>query len=92
VDYQPTPGQPRFRNGVIPSEQGLRNRLQSQYGNLTKHGWRVKLKWRFGYISPEAWYEAVVDRLVTNETTWIDVGGRKGVFSHNEKLSKNLAM
>ena len=79
------------QDNVLPSEQELRNRLQSQYGDLSKHGWQVKLKWRFGYYSPEAWYEAVVDRLVTKETTWIDVGGGKELFPHNEHLSRKLA-
>jgi hypothetical protein len=69
--------------GILPSEQELRKRFRSQYGDLSKHGWRVNEKWRFGYFSPEAWYEAVVDRLVTGETTWIDVGGGKAVFPDN---------
>lgn len=82
---------PDLEKGVLPSEQELRKRLQSQYGDLSKHGWRVNLRWRFRYFSPEARYQAVVDRLVTKETSWIDVGGGKALFPDNEALSRTLA-
>jgi hypothetical protein len=68
---------PATHNSVLPSGQELRKRLQSQYGDLSKHGWRVRLKWRFGYISHELWYEAVVDRLVTNENNLLGVYERE---------------
>jgi SAM-dependent methyltransferase len=46
---------------------------------------------RFGYIRADLWYEALVDALVTQETRWIDVGGGKSVFPHNDPLSTILA-
>ncbi len=49
------------------------------------------MRQRFGYYSPDQWYEAVVDRLVTPGCRWIDVGGGKTVFPENEPLSRELA-
>jgi 2-polyprenyl-3-methyl-5-hydroxy-6-metoxy-1,4-benzoquinol methylase len=75
----------------IPTPQQMHDRLAEHYGDLSKHGWRVRQKWRFQYFSPELWYEAVVDQLVNSETTWIDIGGGSAVFPGNAKLSKTLA-
>jgi SAM-dependent methyltransferase len=77
--------------GELPTEQDLRQYFQSHYADLSQHGWRSAMKWRFGYFSPEAWYEALVDRLVTPRTVWIDVGGGKAVFPHTPALSRTLA-
>ncbi len=75
----------------IPSRAEMRARLAKQYGDLSKHGWRVRAKWRFQYVSPELWYEAVVDTLVNEQTQWIDIGGGSAVFPSNRNLSRTLA-
>lgn len=49
------------------------------------------MRHRFRYFTPEAWYQALVDQLVTDDCRWIDVGGGKSVFPHNRKLSCELA-
>ena len=46
---------------------------------------------RFGYYSCEAWYEATVDRLVSEGCSWLDVGGGKAIFPHNKRLSTALS-
>lgn len=75
----------------MPTHGQMRERLVQQYGDLSRHGWRVRQKWRFQYFSPELWYEAVVDGLVNGETTWIDIGGGNAVFPASKTLSKTLA-
>lgn len=75
----------------LPSEQELRAYLAERFEDLSRHGWRSVLKWRFKYFAPEVWYESVVDRLVMPQTTWIDVGGGKAVIPHNTKLSQTLS-
>lgn len=76
---------------ILPAEEELRAYLEAGYGDIRQHGWRAQIKWWFGYFAPETWYEVVVDRLVTDQTTWLDVGGGKAVFPHNELLSRTLA-
>lgn len=79
------------RTAIIPSLAELRARLSDQYGDLSKHGWRVRAKWHFQYFSPELWYEAVVDNLVNEQTAWIDIGGGSAVFPSNQRLSELLS-
>lgn len=73
------------------SEKDLQILSRRHFGNPRVLGWRMRMYHRFGYHSTQAWYEAVVDRLVTEDCKWIDIGGGKSIFPHNPKLSKELA-
>ncbi len=64
---------------------------QRLYGDVRKHGWRIRLNHRFGFHPPDFWYELVVDELVTEQTRWIDVGGGKSMFPHNPRLAQELS-
>lgn len=46
---------------------------------------------RFGYHTPESYYEALVDRLVSNKTDWLDVGCGRALFPSNPALAQELA-
>jgi 2-polyprenyl-3-methyl-5-hydroxy-6-metoxy-1,4-benzoquinol methylase len=46
---------------------------------------------RFGYHTPESYYEALVDRLVSSETDWLDVGCGRALFPSNPALAQELA-
>lgn len=72
------------------SEDDLRSRFHEQYGDVKKHGWRVRMRHWFSYFEPDMWYEALVERLVTKDCSWIDVGGGKGLFPQNKHLSTTL--
>ncbi len=78
-------------NCVLPTERELDDLYGRLHGHPMNHGWRVRMRYRFGYHSSERWYEAVVDRLVTEGCKWIDVGGGKSVFPDSRELSKELA-
>ena len=69
----------------------MRVYVEARYGDVSKHGWRVRRRHQFSYVSPELWYEATVGRLVNDQTHWIDVGGGKALFPHDEALSQELA-
>ncbi len=73
------------------AEEDLQKHFQSQYGDVRNYGWRVRMRYRFGYFDPDAWYEALVDRLVTAECSWIDVGGGSSIFPYNAPLAARLA-
>jgi SAM-dependent methyltransferase len=76
---------------ILPNREELQERCRALYGDIRKHGWRVRMTHRFGYFGGDAWYEATVDRLVTEHCTWVDVGGGKSVFPHNDRLSEALS-
>jgi SAM-dependent methyltransferase len=45
----------------------------------------------FRYFDSDAWYDALVDRLVTPDCCWIDVGGGTSVFPGNMRLAERLS-
>ncbi len=76
---------------LLPSAQDLDALFRRHNGDPGEHGWRVRMRRRFGYFSPDEWYEAVVDRLVAPGCRWVDVGGGKSIFPQNRGLSRELA-
>jgi SAM-dependent methyltransferase len=54
-------------------------------------GWAPRLRWRFGYFTPDEHYEAVVSRLVTPGCAWLDVGCGRNIFPSNRRLAEVLA-
>ena len=78
-------------NTAIPTEEHLDRLSRRCYGDPSNRGWRVRLRHRFGYHTSNAWYQGAVEHLVTDGCHWIDIGGGKSLFPHNEVLSKELA-
>lgn len=68
----------------------LREVHWSKYGDAAV-GWSVLLRREAGYFTPAEHYEALVSKLVTAETTWLDVGSGHDLFPHNRKLARVLA-
>lgn len=65
--------------------------FRSKYGDPATAGPNPRRRFRFGYYSPDDYYEAVVEQLVTPGSRWLDVGGGRDVFPHNPNLSRTLA-
>jgi 2-polyprenyl-3-methyl-5-hydroxy-6-metoxy-1,4-benzoquinol methylase len=78
-------------SAILPSATDLDNLFRKHHGDPRNHGWRVRMRYWFGYFPSEQWYEGVVERLVIAGCRWIDVGGGKCVFPHNAKLARELA-
>jgi SAM-dependent methyltransferase len=76
---------------MIPTPDSVRQRFVFRFGDGSGFGWRVRLKKQFGYCDSDAWYEAVVDGLVTPDTTWLDVGGGKSILPFNRELAAAMA-
>lgn len=62
-----------------------------KYGDPKGTGWSPRRRLQFGYYRPSDCYEALVSKLVTTETDWIDVGGGSALFPENPPLSQQLA-
>ena len=54
-------------------------------------GWSPRLRQRFGYFTPDEWYEAALLSLVGPETEWLDVGCGHDPFPSNRRLARVLA-
>ena len=65
--------------------------FRMKYGSATHTGWDPRMRLRFGHFTPDDYYEAVVARLVTPTSKWLDVGCGRNVFPSNEKLARMLA-
>ena len=48
------------------------------------------MRYLFKYFGPDAWFVAVVDRLVSEQCYWVDVGGGKSIFPQNGALAEAL--
>ena len=49
------------------------------------------LQARFGYHTPDEWYEAALASLVTEDTDWLDVGCGWRLLPQNQRLAQALA-
>lgn len=74
-----------------PTLGELQQLLALKHGDPTNAGWAVRRRWRFGYFTPDDYYEALINRYVLAETRWLDVGGGASLFPHNSALARQLA-
>lgn len=65
--------------------------FERSYGPPHPLAWGVHLRRRYGYFTPDQYYEETLDRLVKPDTSWLDVGGGSGIFPGNPVLSEVLA-
>ncbi|MGE5178134.1 MAG: class I SAM-dependent methyltransferase [Bacteroidota bacterium] len=73
-------------------EDRLRRLFEAKYGSsVGQMSWSPRLRHRFGYFTPDDYYEAVVEGLVESGTEWLDVGGGSSIFPNNPKLARILA-
>lgn len=65
--------------------------FKQKYGEIDKLGWSPALRWKFDHFNPDDVYEAFLDRTVSGNTDWLDVGCGRNIFPSNHKLSRTLA-
>jgi len=74
---------------TTPEMQGI---FQKKYGSDPRTmSWGPRIRSRFGYFTPDDYYEAAVSRLITPGCTWLDVGSGRNVFPGNRALAQSLA-
>ena len=75
---------------IIPPE--VEAVFNQKYGmDPSAMGWGPRLRFRFGYFTPDDRYEATVSRLITSGCTWLDVGSGRNLFPSNQSLARTLA-
>ena len=65
--------------------------FKAKYYRFGEPGWGPKLRLRFKYFSPDDYYEALVERLVTAGCDWADIGCGRDVFPSYPELARRLA-
>ena len=75
----------------LPDMHSVAALQEECFGPAETRGWRVRLRHRYGYVSVQAWYQAVLNQMVHDGCMWLDVGGGKSIFPNNPKLSRALA-
>jgi hypothetical protein len=81
------------RSGAVldlPGVDELRRFFDRKYSS-SEVGWGPRLRSRFQYFSPDDVYEALIERLITAETAWLDVGCGRHIFPSNAALAKVLS-
>ena len=69
----------------------LLENLKLKSGDPARVGWSIRLRQNAGYFAPAEHYEALIAKLVTSETDWLDVGSGHDLFPHNRRLARTLA-
>lgn len=65
--------------------------FRAKYGTPPNCGPKPQRRLDFGYFSPDDYYEATVEKLVTSGCNWLDVGSGRDVFPMNPELARKLA-
>lgn len=78
-------------DAIAPSLEGLGRVFRQKYGDPATAGWGPRTRFRFGYFTPDEYYEAVVSELITPGCSWIDAGGGRDLFPYNRPLAVELA-
>jgi len=74
------------------TKQDLKEVFRNKYGlDPSAMGWGPRTRSRFGYFTPDDYYEATVSESVTAGCAWLDVGSGRNVFPSNRKLAQSLA-
>lgn len=74
-----------------PTRDDLVRHFKEKYGDPESTGWSPGRRYRMGYTLAGDVYEATIDNLIDDNTKWMDVGGGRSIFPHNELLSKRLS-
>jgi 2-polyprenyl-3-methyl-5-hydroxy-6-metoxy-1,4-benzoquinol methylase len=79
-------------NYINISKEDIKNHFKQKYGDVSKTGWSPKRRFRLGHILAGDLYECKIEKMVTSNTNWIDVGGGRSLFPNNPKLSQELSV
>lgn len=80
-----------MKNITPPTSEELAEIFKQKYGDIQDLNWSPALRWKFGYFNPDDVYEALMEKIVTEKSVWLDVGCGRNIFPSNAKLSRILA-
>jgi SAM-dependent methyltransferase len=77
--------------GITPTQVELDQIFVEKYGPLDRAGPSVRAWKKAGYVPPDEHYEALLNKVVTASTRWLDVGCGHSTFPNNPEMSRKLA-
>jgi SAM-dependent methyltransferase len=78
-------------SSAIVTDGDLKQVFDLRYGATNGVGWGPTMRKRFNYFTPDEYYEAIVNKLVTENCEWLDVGCGRDVFPNNINLARILS-
>lgn len=72
-------------------EQARREVFRLRIEGAGGTGWSPRMRQRFGYFTPDEWYEAAMYGIVRKGTAWLDVGCGREPLPGNPLLGKLLS-
>jgi SAM-dependent methyltransferase len=78
-------------SSAIVTDADLKEVFATRYGDGNGVGWGPRIRERFNYFTPDEYYEAMVNKLVTVNCEWLDVGCGRYVFPNNVNLARILS-
>jgi 2-polyprenyl-3-methyl-5-hydroxy-6-metoxy-1,4-benzoquinol methylase len=72
-------------------DRELRSLFTQKYGEQSALGWGPRLRWRFGYFTPDDVYESLISKVITTGVRWLDVGCGRDLFPSNPSFARTLA-
>jgi 2-polyprenyl-3-methyl-5-hydroxy-6-metoxy-1,4-benzoquinol methylase len=79
------------RASRLPRDAEVRDLLALKHPDPGHEGWAVRARHRFGYLTPDDYYTATVEREVTPATRWLDAGAGRHLFPFHRNLATVLA-
>lgn len=76
---------------LFPSREELARLFDLRFRGAAKVGWGLRRRIQHQYYDPEEHYGALVERIVKEDTRWLDVGGGSILFPSNRPLAKHLS-
>lgn len=80
-----------FTRPSLVTQRDLEEIFRMRHSNFSQVGWAPQMRRRFNYFNPDEYYEAVVNKLVTTNCAWLDVGCGHDLFPSNVNLARILA-
>ncbi len=71
--------------------EDLRKNLELRHGAGAPLSSPIQYRQSRNYFTPDEWYEVLVEKLVTSEARWLDVGCGRNLMPGNTALSEILA-
>ena len=75
----------------MPDLDALMEVYRDKYYRFGEPGWSPKQRLKYGYFTPDDYYEAVVAQLLQPGMSWADIGCGRDIFPQNPVLAEKLA-
>ena len=73
------------------TKEDLKKIFSLKHGDAERYGPYLKQCLKTRYFTPDDWYETLIDKLVSPDTCWLDIGCGRFLFPNNQPLAEMLS-